>query len=137
LLTRTVFGRHVYAMGGNLYAAMMSGVKTKWVTFGIFVNMGLLAGLAGVVSTARAGSAVASAGGSFELDAIAAVFIGGAAVQGGIGTVVGAVIGGLVMGVLNQGLSILSVDAAWQQVIKGLVLLLAVAFDVYSKRRRR
>jgi len=137
LLTRTVFGRHVYAMGGNLYAAMMSGVKTKWVTFGIFVNMGLLAGLAGVVSTARAGSAVASAGQSFELDAIAAVFIGGAAVQGGIGTVVGAVIGGLVMGVLNQGLSILSVDAAWQQVIKGLVLLLAVAFDVYSKRRRR
>ena len=137
LLTRTVFGRHVYAMGGNLFAAMMSGVKTKWVTFGIFVNMGLLAGLAGVVSTARAGSAVASAGQSFELDAIAAVFIGGAAVQGGVGTVIGAVIGGLVMGVLNQGLSILSVDAAWQQVIKGLVLLLAVAFDVWSKRRRR
>ena len=135
LLSRTVFGRHVYAMGGNLYAAMMSGVKTKWVNFFIFVNMGFLAGLAGVVSTARAGSAVASAGGSFELDAIAAVFIGGAAVQGGVGTVVGAVIGGLVMGVLNQGLSILSVDAAWQQVIKGLVLLLAVAFDVYSKRR--
>ncbi|OUE21001.1 Xylose transport system permease protein XylH [Clavibacter michiganensis] len=135
LLTRTVFGRHVYAMGGNLFAAMMSGVKTQWVNFFIFVNMGLLAGLAGVVSTARAGSAVASAGQSFELDAIAAVFIGGAAVQGGVGTVVGAVIGGLVMGVLNQGLSILSVDAAWQQVIKGLVLLLAVAFDVYSKRR--
>ncbi|AUZ89414.1 sugar ABC transporter permease, partial [Arthrobacter agilis] len=77
LLSRTVFGRHVYAMGGNLYAAMMSGVKTKWVNFFIFVNMGFLAGLAGVVSTARAGSAVASAGGSFELDAIAAVFIGG------------------------------------------------------------
>ncbi|RKT31681.1 putative multiple sugar transport system permease protein [Microbacterium sp. AG1240] len=135
VLSRTVFGRHVYAMGGNLFAAQMSGVKTKWVTFFIFVNMGFLAGLAGVVSTARAGSAVASAGTSFELDAIAAVFIGGAAVQGGVGTVVGAVIGGLVMGVLNQGLSILSVDAAWQQVIKGLVLLLAVAFDVLSKRR--
>ncbi|MFG6402423.1 MULTISPECIES: multiple monosaccharide ABC transporter permease [unclassified Microbacterium] len=135
VLNRTVFGRHVYAMGGNLFAAQMSGVKTKWVTFFIFVNMGLLAGLAGVVSTARAGSAVASAGGSFELDAIAAVFIGGAAVQGGVGTVIGAVIGGLVMGVLNQGLSILSVDAAWQQVIKGLVLLFAVAFDVLSKRR--
>ncbi|WP_207454547.1 multiple monosaccharide ABC transporter permease [Desertivibrio insolitus] len=135
VLNRTVFGRHVYAMGGNLFAAQMSGVKTRWVNFMIFVNMGLLAGLAGVVSTARAGSAVASAGSSFELDAIAAVFIGGAAVQGGVGTVVGAVIGGLVMGVLNQGLSILSVDAAWQQVIKGLVLLLAVAFDVYSKRR--
>ncbi|WP_210480333.1 multiple monosaccharide ABC transporter permease [Naasia sp. SYSU D00948] len=135
ILNRTVFGRHVYAMGGNLFAAMMSGVKTKWVNFWIFVNMGVLAGLAGVVSTARAGSAVASAGTSFELDAIAAVFIGGAAVQGGVGTVVGAVIGGLVMGVLNQGLSILAVDAAWQQAIKGLVLLAAVAFDVLSKRR--
>lgn len=135
VLGQTVFGRHVYAMGGNLFAAMMSGVKTKWVTFFIFVNMGALAGLAGVVSTARAGSAVASAGQNYELDAIAAVFIGGAAVQGGIGTVGGAVIGGLVMGVLNMGLSILSVDAAWQMAIKGLVLLLAVAFDIFNKRR--
>jgi putative multiple sugar transport system permease protein len=135
VLDQTVFGRHVYAMGGNLFAAMMSGVKTRWVNFFIFVNMGVLAGLAGVVSTARAGGAVASAGQNYELDAIAAVFIGGAAVQGGIGTVVGAVIGGLVMGVLNMGLSILSVDAAWQQAIKGLVLLLAVAFDVFNKRR--
>jgi putative multiple sugar transport system permease protein len=135
VLNRTVFGRHVYAMGGNLFAAVMSGVKTKWVNFFIFVNMGVLAGLAGVVSTARAGGAVASAGQNYELDAIAAVFIGGAAVQGGVGTVVGAVIGGLVMGVLNMGLSILSVDAAWQQTIKGLVLLLAVAFDIFNKRR--
>nr|WP_237688702.1 multiple monosaccharide ABC transporter permease [Arthrobacter sunyaminii] len=134
LLTRTVFGRHIYAMGGNLNAAMMSGVKTQWVNFFIFVNMGFLAGLAGVVSTARAGGAVASAGGGYELDAIAAVFIGGASVQGGVGTVIGAVIGGLVMGVLNQGLSILSVDAAWQQIIKGLVLLLAVAFG-FSRRK--
>ncbi|MCP2032012.1 putative multiple sugar transport system permease protein [Okibacterium sp. HSC-33S16] len=135
VLNRTVFGRHVYAMGGNLFAAVMSGVKTKWINFFIFVNMGVLAGLAGVVSTARAGGAVASAGQNYELDAIAAVFIGGAAVQGGVGTVVGAVIGGLVMGVLNMGLSILSVDAAWQQTIKGLVLLLAVAFDIFNKRR--
>ncbi|WP_442860590.1 multiple monosaccharide ABC transporter permease [Arthrobacter sp. zg-Y916] len=135
LLNRTVFGRHIYAMGGNLNAAMMSGVKTRWVNFMVFVNMGFLAGLAAVVSTARAGSAVASAGGGFELDAIAAVFIGGASVQGGVGTVVGAVIGGLVMGVLNQGLSILSVDAAWQQVIKGLVLLLAVAVG-FARRGR-
>ena len=135
VLGQTVFGRHVYAMGGNLFAAIMSGVKTKWVNFFIFVNMGALAGLAGVVSTARAGSAVASAGQNYELDAIAAVFIGGAAVQGGIGTVGGAVIGGLVMGVLNMGLSILSVDAAWQMAIKGLVLLLAVAFDIFNKRR--
>lgn len=134
LLNRTVFGRHIYAMGGNLNAAMMSGVKTRWVNFLVFVNMGFLAGLAAVVSTARAGGAVASAGGGFELDAIAAVFIGGASVQGGVGTVVGAVIGALVMGVLNQGLSILSVDAAWQQVIKGLVLLAAVAFG-FSRRK--
>ncbi len=135
VLSRSVFGRHIYAMGGNLFAAQMSGVKTKWVTFFIFVNMGALAAVAGVVSTARAGSAVASAGQNYELDAIAAVFIGGAAVQGGVGTVVGAVIGGLVMGVLNMGLSILSVDAAWQMAIKGFVLLLAVAFDVFNKRR--
>ncbi len=137
VLNRTVFGRHVYAIGGNLFSAVMSGVKTKRVNFAIFVNMGMLAALAGVVSTSRAGGAVASAGQNYELDAIAAVFIGGAAVQGGVGTVVGAVIGGLVMGVLNMGLSILSVDAAWQMAIKGLVLLLAVAFDLINKRRGR
>ncbi|WP_010206319.1 multiple monosaccharide ABC transporter permease [Salinibacterium sp. PAMC 21357] len=135
VLNQTVFGRHVYAIGGNLFAAQMSGVKTSWINFFVFVNMGVLAGLAGVVTTARAGGAVASAGQNFELDAIAAVFIGGAAVTGGVGTVIGAVIGALIMGVLNMGLSILSVDAAWQQTIKGLVLLLAVAFDVMSKRR--
>ncbi|HEX5335073.1 MAG TPA: sugar ABC transporter permease, partial [Propionicimonas sp.] len=135
LLNRSVFGRHIYAMGGNLFAAVMSGVKTKRVNFAILVNMGVLAALAGVVSTSRAGSAVASAGQNYELDAIAAVFIGGAAVQGGVGTVTGAMIGGLVMGVLNMGLSILSVDAAWQMAIKGLVLLLAVAFDLINKRR--
>ncbi|SEB41245.1 putative multiple sugar transport system permease protein [Paramicrobacterium humi] len=135
VLRNTIFGRHVYAIGGNRFAAVMSGVKTKWIDFLILTNMGLLAGLAGVVSTARAGGAVASAGMNYELDAIAAVFIGGAAVQGGVGTVVGAVIGALVMGVLNMGLSILSVDAAWQMAIKGLVLLLAVAFDIFNKRR--
>jgi putative multiple sugar transport system permease protein len=135
VLNRSVFGRHVYAMGGNLFAAVMSGVKTRRVNFALFVNIGVLAAVAGLVSTARAGSAVASAGQNYELDAIAAVFIGGAAVQGGVGTVTGAMIGGLVMGVLNMGLSILSVDAAWQMAIKGLVLLLAVAFDLINKRR--
>lgn len=135
LLNRSVFGRHIYAMGGNLFSAVMSGVKTRRVNFAIFVNMGVLAGLAGVVNTSRAGGAVASAGQNYELDAIAAVFIGGAAVQGGVGTVIGAVIGALVMGVLNMGLSILAVDAAWQMAIKGLVLLLAVAFDLVNKRR--
>jgi putative multiple sugar transport system permease protein len=137
VLNRTVFGRHIYAIGGNMFSAVMSGVKTKRVNFAIFVNMGMLAALAGVVSTSRAGSAVASAGQNYELDAIAAVFIGGAAVQGGVGTVIGAVIGGLVMGVLNMGLSILAVDAAWQMAIKGFVLLLAVAFDLINKRRGR
>jgi putative multiple sugar transport system permease protein len=135
VLNRTVFGRHIYAMGGNRFAAMMSGVKTKWVDFFIFVNIGTLAGVAAVVTNARAGSASSGAGMWYELDAIASVFIGGAAVQGGVGKVSGAVIGALVMGVLNQGLSIMSVDSAWQQVVKGLVLLLAVAFDVINRRR--
>ena len=135
ILQRTVFGRNVYAMGGNLFAAKMSGVRTERVNFLIFVNMGVLAALAGIVTTARAGGAVASAGNTYELDAIAAAFIGGAAVPGGVGTVIGAVIGAMIMGVLNMGLSILSVDSAWQSVIKGLVLLLAVAIDVLGKRR--
>ncbi len=135
ILQRTVFGRNVYAMGGNLFAAKMSGVRTERVNFLIFVNMGVLAALAGIVTTARAGGAVASAGNTYELDAIAAAFIGGAAVTGGVGTVIGAVIGAMIMGVLNMGLSILSVDSAWQSVIKGLVLLLAVAIDVLGKRR--
>ena len=135
ILQRTVFGRNVYAMGGNLFAAKMSGVRTERVNFLIFANMGVLAALAGIVTTARAGGAVASAGNTYELDAIAAAFIGGAAVTGGVGTVIGAVIGAMIMGVLNMGLSILSVDSAWQSVIKGLVLLLAVAIDVLGKRR--
>ena len=116
ILQRTVFGRNVYAMGGNLFAAKMSGVRTERVNFLIFVNMGVLAALAGIVTTARAGGAVASAGNTYELDAIAAAFIGGAAVTGGVGTVIGAVIGAMIMGVLNMGLSILSVDSAWQSV---------------------
>ncbi|MBN2177573.1 MAG: sugar ABC transporter permease [Demequinaceae bacterium] len=135
VLNRTVFGRHIYAMGGNRFAAVMSGVKTKKVDFYIFVNIGVLAALAGIVSTARAAGAVSSAGTFYELDAIAAVFIGGAAVQGGVGRISGTVTGALIMGVLNQGLSIMGVDSAWQQVIKGLVLLLAVAFDVTNRRR--
>jgi len=122
-------------MGGNRFAAMMSGVKTKWVDFFIFVNIGTLAAVAAVVTTSRAGAAQSGAGNFYELDAIAAVFIGGAAVSGGVGKISGAVIGALVMGVLNQGLSIMGVDSAWQQVIKGLVLLAAVAFDVTNRRR--
>ncbi|MGP7960122.1 multiple monosaccharide ABC transporter permease [Sanguibacter sp. A247] len=135
VMGRTVFGRHIYAIGGNLHAAVLSGVNTKRVNFMIFVNMGILAGIAGVVTTSRAGAAVASAGVNFELDAIAAAFIGGTAVTGGIGKVSGAIIGALIMGVLNMGLSIMNVPAEWQQTVKGLVLLAAVAFDILNKRK--
>jgi len=135
LMARTVFGRHIYAIGGNRQAARLSGVNTRQVDFWIFVNIGVLAGLTGVVVTSRLGTALAAAGNGFELDAIAACFIGGAAVTGGIGRISGAIVGALIMGVLNQGLSIMGVDPSWTQVIKGLVLLLAVAYDIVSKRR--
>jgi putative multiple sugar transport system permease protein len=132
---RSVFGRHIYAIGGNRHAAELSGVKTKKVDFYIFVNMGVLAALAGLVFTARLNLAGPKAGDGFELEAISAAFIGGAAVQGGVGTISGAIIGGLIIGVLNNGMSILGIGIEWQQAVKGLVLLLAVAFDVYNKRR--
>lgn len=132
---RSVFGRHVYAIGGNRHAAELSGVKTKKVDFYIFVNMGLLAALAGLVFTARLNLAGPKAGDGFELEAISAAFIGGAAVQGGVGTIGGAIIGGLIIGVLNNGMSILGIGIEWQQAVKGLVLLFAVAFDVFNKRR--
>ena len=135
VLNRTRFGRHVYAVGGNRNAAILSGVNTKRTDFQIFINMGLLAAVAAIATTARAGAGVAAAGQNFELDAIAACFIGGTAVSGGVGKISGAMIGALIMGVLNMGLSILAVDAAWQQAIKGLVLLAAVALDIVSKRR--
>ena len=135
VMGRTVFGRHVYAMGGNLQAAIMSGVNTKRVNFRIFINIGVLAAIAAVVTTSKAGASVAAAGTLFELDAIAACFIGGTAVTGGIGRVYGVIVGALIMGVLNMGLSIMAVDSAWQQVVKGLVLLSAVAFDLVNKRR--
>jgi putative multiple sugar transport system permease protein len=135
IMQRSVFGRHIYAIGGNLAAAQLSGVKTKRVTFLLFVNMGVISAIAGLVFTAGLNLASPSAGTGFELDAISAVFIGGAAVTGGIGTVPGAIIGGLIIGVLNNGMSILGVDSDYQLLIKGLVLLAAVAFDVYNKRR--
>lgn len=135
IMANSVFGRHVYAIGGNLNAAQLSGVKTKRVTFLLFVNMGVIAALAGLVFTAQLNLASPSAGTGFELDAIAAVFIGGAAVTGGIGTVTGAIVGGLIIGLLNNGMSILGVGTEYQSLIKGLVLLAAVAFDVYNKRR--
>jgi len=135
LTTRTVFGRHVYAIGGNLSAAQLSGVKVKRVNFWIFVNMGFLAGVAGAVFSSRSNGAQPAAGNMFELDAIAACFIGGASTAGGVGRVTGAMVGGLVMAVMSNGMSIMGVDQSTQQIIKGLVLLLAVAFDIYNKRR--
>ncbi|MBG6056805.1 putative multiple sugar transport system permease protein [Cryobacterium sp. MP_M5] len=135
VMANSVFGRHVYAIGGNLNAAALSGIKTKRVTFMLFVNMGVISALAGLIFTAQLNLANPKAGDGFELDAIAAVFIGGAAVTGGIGTVTGAIIGGLIIGLLNNGMSILGVGTEYQQLIKGLVLLAAVAFDVYNKRR--
>lgn len=137
VLNRTVFGRHVYAIGGNLNAAILSGINTARTNFMIFVHMGLLAAVAAVVVTSRANAATSTAGLNYELDAIAACFIGGTAVTGGIGRISGAMVGALIMGVLNMGLSIVGVPSAWQQVVKGLVLLAAVAFDLLSKRRTK
>ncbi len=135
LTTRTVFGRHVYAIGGNLSAAKLSGVNVKKINLWIFINMGLLAGVAGVVFSSRSNGAQPGAGNMFELDAIAACFIGGASTTGGVGRVTGAIVGGLVMAVLSNGMQLMGVGASTQQIVKGIVLLLAVAFDIYNKRR--
>ncbi|HHV08902.1 MAG TPA: sugar ABC transporter permease [Clostridiales bacterium] len=134
---KTIPGRHIYAFGGNAKAAQLSGVNTKKVMFWVYANMGVLAALAGIVFTGRLNSATPKAGVNFELDAIAACFIGGASTSGGIGTVVGAMVGGLLMGVLNNGMSIMGISIDWQQAIKGFVLLGAVAFDVYSKSKTK
>lgn len=131
----SIFGRHVYAIGGNLAAARLSGVRVKRVNFLIFLNMGFLASIAGIVFSSRSNAAQPGAGNMFELDAIAACFIGGAAVTGGIGTIPGAMIGGLIMAVMSNGMSLLGVDQSTQQVVKGLVLLLAVGYDIWNKKR--
>ncbi|BDF71363.1 ABC transporter permease [Oscillospiraceae bacterium] len=131
----TVPGRHLYAMGGNEKAAKLSGINTNRTMFFAYTNMAFLAAVAALVVTARFNSAAPSAGNSYELDAIGACFIGGASAYGGTGTVGGAVIGAVFMGVINNGMSILGVDSNWQKAVKGLVLLAAVIFDVVSKRR--
>ena len=132
---RTTIGRRVYAVGGNEKAARLSGIKTERVSFYAFVNMGVLAALAGLIFAARLNTATPKAGLGFELDVIAACFIGGASASGGVGKVMGAVIGAFVMGVMNNGMSILGVGIDYQQVIKGLVLLAAVFVDVYNKNK--
>mgnify|MGYP003665946040 FL=1 len=131
----TTLGRRIYALGGNEKAAKLSGINTKRLTFLTFANMGMLAALAGLVFAARLNTATPKAGLAFELDVIAAVFIGGASMSGGVGKVIGAVVGALIMGVMNNGMSIIGVGIDWQQVIKGLVLLAAVIFDVYNKNK--
>jgi putative multiple sugar transport system permease protein len=135
IMKNTVMGRYVYATGGNKKAADLSGIKTKRVVFWVFVNNGIIAALAGLMFAARLNSATPAAGNMLELDAIAAVFIGGASMAGGVGTVIGAIVGGLVMGVMNNGMSLIGIGIDWQQAIKGLVLLLAVGFDVFNKNR--
>ena len=132
---RTVFGRHIYALGGNEKAAKLSGIKTQRVLFLVYVNMALLASFAGIVVAGRLNAATPKAGTGFELDAIASCFIGGASTTGGAGTVFGTIVGAFIMGVLNNAMSILGISVDWQQAIKGLVLLIAVAFDIVTKAR--
>ncbi len=132
---RTVVGRQIYAVGGNAKAAKLSGIKTERLVFMTFVNMGVLAALAGLIFAARLNTATPKAGLGFELDVIAACFIGGASAYGGVGRVGGAVVGAMIMGVMNTGMSIRGIGIDYQQVIKGLVLLGAVCIDVYNQRR--
>lgn len=133
--TKTTIGRRVYALGGNEKAARLSGIKTERLTFYTFINMGVLAALAGLIFAARLNTATPKAGLGFELDVIAACFIGGASASGGVGRVLGAVIGAFIMGVMNNGMSIMGIGIDYQQVIKGLVLLAAVCVDVYNKNK--
>ena len=135
--SKTVPGRYLYAMGGNEKAAKLSGVNTNKILFGAYANMGVLAALAALVCVARAGSASMSAGDGYELDAIGACFIGGASAYGGIGTVAGAVIGAVFMGILNIGMGLMNIDPNAQKIVKGAVLLAAVAFDIISKQRSK
>ncbi len=135
ITNRTIIGRQIYAIGGNRNAAKLSGIRTERLTFFTFVNMGVLAALAGLVFAARLNTATPKAGLGFELDVIAACFIGGASAYGGVGQVTGAVIGAFIMGVMNNGMSIVGIGIDYQQVIKGLVLLGAVCIDVYNQKR--
>ena len=137
ITTKTVAGRQIYAMGGNAKAARLSGIDTKKVFFWVYANMGLLSAVAGIVLSARNQSATPKAGDGFEMDAIASCYIGGAATSGGSGTIVGAVIGAFIMGILNNGMSLAGYDTNIQKIVKGLVLLGAVTFDLVSKRKKK
>jgi len=136
ITSKTVAGRQIYALGGNAKAARLSGINTKKVFFWVYTNMGVLAAVAGIVLSARNASATPKAGDGFELDAIGSCYIGGAAAAGGVGTIVGAVVGAFIMGILNNGMSLMSLSTDIQKVVKGLVLLGAVTVDVLSKRKK-
>lgn len=131
----TVFGRHLYAMGGNLEAAKLSGIHIKKRTLGVFVLMGSLAGIAGIILTARLNAATTSAGQNFELDAISAAIIGGTSTMGGVGTIFGAIIGALVMASLDNGMSLMNLEVTWQYIVKGSILLLAVWVDIATRKK--
>jgi putative multiple sugar transport system permease protein len=134
---KTKFGRHIYALGGNYNAAKLSGVSTEKTMLKVYMNMGMIAALSGLLYAARLNAATPKAGNLFELDAIAACFIGGASANGGVGTIIGAIVGGLVMGVINNGMSLAGLSIDWQQVVKGAVLLLAVWFDIATKSKNK
>ena len=135
ITSKTAFGRYFYAVGGNEKATQLSGIDTNKVYFIAYANMGLLAGLCGLLCLARVGSVNGATGTSFEMDAIGSCFIGGASAYGGSGTVSGVIIGSLLLGVINMGMSIMGIGDSWQYVVKGGVLLLAVIFDVVSNRK--
>ncbi len=135
ITSKTTIGRHFYAVGGNEKATKLSGIDTNRVYFIAYTNMGFLAGLAGLMTIARMTSAQPSYGTNYEMDAIGSCFIGGASAYGGIGTIPGVIVGAVLMGIINQGMSIMGTDQNWQKVVKGLVLLAAVIFDVASKRK--
>ena len=136
ITSKTVAGRQIYALGGNRKAANLSGIDTNKVFFWVYVNMGFLSSVAGIVLAARNGSATPKAGDGFEMDAIASCYIGGAAVAGGAGSIVGAVVGAFIMGILNNGMSLMGFTTDVQKIFKGVVLLLAVTLDVISKRKK-
>lgn len=136
ITSKTVAGRQVYALGGNAKAARLSGIDTKKVFFWVYTNMGLLSAIAGIVLSARNASATPKAGDGFELDAIGSCYIGGAAAAGGVGTVIGAVVGAFVMGILNNGMFLIGLSTDLQKVVKGLVLLGAVTFDIISNKKK-
>ena len=137
ITSKTTIGRHLYAIGGNEKAAQLSGINTNKVYFFAYANMGLLAAVAGMVTIARLNSANPTAGDSYEMDAIGSCFIGGASAYGGSGTIPGVIVGATLMGVINLGMSIMGIDMNWQKVVKGLVVLAAVIFDVESKKNSR